>query len=522
MDTVDLVQIRKSFLPDEVFGGLPGPARAYIHCLEAIVQRQQEQIRRQQEQIRQQQGQIQQQQGQIQKLQAHVQRLQARVEELESRSARNSSNSSKPPSSDGFGRMPKSLRKKSDKKPGGQKGHNGTCLAQVEKPDWIVSHAPTYCAGCGASLEQIEGHCVERRQVFDIPKPRLEVTEHQVEEKRCPWCGKARRAVFPRDVRGPVQYGHRVQVLEAYLAIQHLIPVDRIGEIFSDVWGIRLSPGACGDINRRLFEELEPYERCVEKALLTSPVLHFDETGMRCGKKLNWLHVVAATPVTSYTIHAKRGREAIEAVGILPHFSGVAVHDHWYPYFAYRNAQHSLCNAHHLRELTFVYEEKGELWAGRMKDLLVSANREVEGHTGCGALPKVVRSRIETAYEQIIEEGFEYHSNLPPLPRTGRGKPKQREGKNLLDRLAKERSSVLRFINDLSVPFTNNQAERDIRMVKLKQKISGCFRGKDKGQIFCRIRGYLSTARKQGWGVWDALAGATRGDPRLIQATGPP
>jgi transposase len=515
MDAVNLTELRKSFLPDEGFGGLSRPAQDYVHCLEAIVQRQQAHIQQQQ-------GQIQQQQGQIQKLQAHVQRLQTRVEELEARLAKNSSNSGKPPSSDGFGRVLKSPREKSDKKPGGQKGHTGSCLAQVETPDRIVNHTPAHCLSCGLSLKGIEGRCVERRQVFEIPQPRKEVTEHCVEEKQCPFCGEITREAFPEDVRGPVQYGHRVQALETYLAVQHLIPVDRVCEIFSEVWGIPISPGACANINRRSFQTLGSFERSAKEALLASHVLHFDETGMRCEKKLHWLHVASSQRVTSYTLHAKRGREATDAMGLLPQFSGVAVHDHWQSYFSYGDALHSLCNAHHLRELTFIHEERGEVWAREMKDLLIFAKREVEDRAEHGALPKAMRSQIEAAYERILQEGFDYHSGLYPLSKNKKGRPKQREGKNLLDRLSKERVSVLRFLDDFSVPFTNNQAERDIRMVKLKQKISGCFRGKDEGQIFCRIRSYISTAHKQGWAVWDALSEAVQGNPRLVQTTGPP
>ena len=494
MDAVNLTELRKSFLPDEVFGGLSGPVRAYIQCLETIIEKQQEQIRE----------------------------LQARVEKLEARLAKNSSNSGKPPSSDGFRRVLKSPREKSDKKPGGQKGHTGSCLAQMETPDRIVSYTATYCSNCGLSLDEIQGHCVGKRQVFEIPQPKMEVTEHRVEKKRCPRCGKTTRAGFPKDVRGPVQYGHRVQALETYLSVQHLIPVDRVCEIFSEVWGIPISPGVCANINRRAFQTLEPYEQSAKEALLASRVLHFDETSTRYEKKLDWLHVASSKWVTSYTSDAKRGREAIDAAGILPKFRGTAVHDHWQPYFSYENVLHSLCNAHHLRELAFIHEERGEDWARQMKELLIFSKREVQNYAEQSALPEAIRSQIETAYTRILQEGFDYHASLSLLPKNKKGKQKQREGKNFLDRLDKDRASVLRFIEDFSVPFTNNQAERDIRMVKLKQKVSGCFRGKDRGQIFFRIRGYLSTARKQGWAVWDALSEAVRGNPRLVQTTGPP
>ena len=202
--------------------------------------------------------------------------------------------------------------------------------------------------------------------------------------------------------------------------------------------------------------------------------------------------------------------------GILPKFKGIAVHDHWLPYFSYNQAIHALCNAHHLRELTFVHEEEKEEWAKEMKDLLILGKKEVENHAEAGMLPKMVLHHIEKTYDQIIQRGLEYHAQLTPLPASQRGRSKQRNGKNLLDRLQEKRVCVLWFLHCFAVPFTNNQGEQDIRMVKLKQKISGCFRTLRGGQIFCRIRGYISTARKQGWNIWNALAEAITGSPRLL------
>ena len=237
---------------------------------------------------------------------------------------------------------------------------------------------------------------------------------------------------------------------------------------------------------------------------------------MRCEKKLRWVHVASSELATFYTIHAKRGQEAMDEAGILSQFQGIGVHDHWFPYFTYQQILHGLCNAHHLRELTFIHEQEKEDWPKRMKDLLIFAKNEVEGHLELGALPQEILFRIEETYGQIIADGFEYHSLLPSLPKSKRGKQKQRDGKNLLDRLKEKRSCVLRFMYDFSVNFTNNQAEQDVRMIKIKQKISGCFRILRGGQIFCRIRSYISTARKQGWNIWDALAEAIRGCPRLL------
>lgn len=480
----------RSFTPlsGEVFDSLPESIRSYIRYLEATIQQQQ----------------------------VCIQQLEARVHELEARLSKNSSNSSKPPGSDGLKKKLKSLRGKSDKKPGAQQGHVGKGLAQVDIPDLIVTYAPANCHVCGLNLDQVGGACAEKRQVFDLPQPKIEVTEHQALQKQCPCCGELNRGVFPENIKGPVQYGDRVQALTAYFAHQHFIPVDRVCQIFEDVFGIAISPGTCSNVDERLFRQLESFESSLKTYLLAAQILHFDETGMRCEKKLRWVHVASSQLATLYTIHSKRGQEAMDEAGILPLFQGVGIHDHWFPYFAYEQITHGLCNAHHLRELTFIYEQEKEDWAKRMKDLLIFAKNEVERHLVQGKLPQEVLLRIEETYGQIIAEGFEYHLLLPPLPKGKRGRQKQRDGKNLLDRLNEKHSCVLRFIYDFSVDFTNNLGEQDIRMVKLKQKISGCFRTRKGGQIFCRIRSYISTARKQGWNIWDALAEGIRGCPRLL------
>lgn len=478
-------------LSGEIFDSLPASIRSYIRYLEATIQ---------QQQIR-------------------IQQLETRVQDLEARLSKNSSNSSKPPSSDGLKRKPKSLRNQSDKKPGGQQGHVGKGLAQVENPDSVVTHAPTSCNGCGSSLNQVEGVCAEARQVFDLPQPKIEITEHRALEKQCPCCGKFNRAAFPENVRGPVQYGERVQALTAYFAHQHFIPVDRVCEIFEDIFGIAISPGTCANVDEKLFQKLESFESSLKVYLLAAQVLHFDETGMRCQKKLHWVHVTSSQWATFYMIHSKRGKQAMDEADILPQFQGKAIHDHWFPYFSYAQVEHGLCNAHHLRELTFIHEEEKEDWAKRMKDLLIFAKNEVEKYLAQWVLPKEVLYQIEQAYTQIIAEGLEYHSRLPPLPKGKRGRQKQRDGKNLLDRFQENRSSVLLFMYNFAVSFTNNQGEQDIRMVKLKQKISGCFRTSKGGKVFCRIRSYLSTARKQGWNIWDALSEAIKGCPRLLEVS---
>ena len=476
-------------LPQELFDSLPPSVQCYIRFLETS----------------------------IQQLQLQVTILQAEVTELKTQLAKNSSNSSKPPGSDGLRKQPKSQRGKSDKKSGGQEGHAGKTRTQIANPDHIEVHTPANCQGCGSDLTQINGFCMEKRQVFDIPQPQIEVTEHQVEEKKCPCCGEVTRASFPENVKGPVQYGERVQALIAYFAHQHFIPVARVGQILEDIFGVAISQGTCVNIDEKLFQRLESFEASLKAHLLGARVLHFDETGMRCEKKLQWVHVTASQIATLYVIHPKRGQEAMDQMGILPQFEGVAVHDHWRPYFSYEHMLHALCNAHHLRELTFVHEEQKEEWAKQMKDLLILARNEVIRYWEEGSLPIEKILQLEQQYTQIITEGIEYHKQLPPLSKGKRGKQKQRDGKNLLDRLSEERKCVLRFMHDFSVPFTNNQGEQDIRMAKLKQKIGGCFRSFAGGQLFCRVRSYISTARKQGWNIWDALTNALKGSPRLLK-----
>jgi transposase len=489
-------------LPDEVLDTFPDPIRTYVLHLHTVIRQQQEQIRQQQEQI--------------QRQQKEIQLLKTRVTELEGRLAKNSSNSSKPPGSDGLNKKTKSMRDKSDKKQGAQQGHAGKGRSQVKNPDVVVNHAPTSCVGCGFKLDQVDGTCVEKRQVFEIPQPKIEVTEHRTEEKQCPCCGVRNRGSFPEDVKGPVQFGARIQALTTYFAHQHFIPVDRICEIFEDIFDVSISPGTCSNYSEKLFLQLEVFERDLKTHLLAARVLHFDETGMRCEKKLRWIHVASSPAATLYTIHAKRGQEAMDEAGILPNFTGRGVHDHWFPYFSYQQVLHGLCNAHHLRELTYIHEVKEEEWAKHMKDTLIWANEQVKKYASQGALPPEIILQIEKTYGKIIDEGLTYHESLPPLPKSKRGKQKQRDGKNLLDRLQEKRECVLRFIYDFSVPFTNNQGEQDIRMVKLKQKISGSFRTFYGGQIFCRIRSYISTARKQGWSIWGALSDAIKGAPHLL------
>ncbi len=448
--------------------------------------------------------------------------LTARLDELEDRLAKNSRNSSKPPSSDGISKpKPKSLRRKSGKKPGGQKGHPGTTLSSVENPEHVVLHGLEECEGCGRSLswETSEASGYERRQVVDVPVLlALEVTEHRAQRKRCFGCGTTTTAPFPVEVSATVAYGSRIKALMVYLMEYQLLPYERASELLSDLFG-EPAPGA-GTLYsalERCFEGLEETEEAIKEGLRGARVAHFDETGLRVEGEGKWVHVASTDELTHYAVHEKRGVEAMEEIGILPSFEGVAVHDGLSGYrrvLSERCLGHALCNAHHLRELRFVEEEHEQEWAGKMKELLLEIEETVreEADRGGTSLAPARVEEFEVRYQRLLEAGLT--ANPPPIRTGKRGRPKQTKGKNLLDRLDKHREAVLRFMHDFRVPFDNNQAERDIRMVKVRQKISGCLRTRRGAEMFCRTRGYISTVRKQqGENVLAALERVFVGDP---------
>jgi transposase len=269
-------------------------------------------------------------------------------------------------------------------------------------------------------------------------------------------------------------------------------------------------------MSKQLAEVLLCFEEDVKKHLLNQPVLYFDESGLRCDNSLYWGHVAVNEAATLYQLNKKRGKEAMEDMGILVPYQGIAVHDEWVAYFDFKDIKHGLCNAHLLRELTHIEEKHKESWAKEMKELLIQAKQKVEDYLELGALPKEELELIETRYHQIIQEGLRYHSSLPSLARAKRGRAKQRPGKNLLDRMQKRMESVLLFMKDFQVEFTNNQSEREIRRLKVKQKVSGSFRTKEGGAIYLRLCSYISTAHKQGWDILESLIDAARGSPRLL------
>jgi len=442
--------------------------------------------------------------------------LEARLEVLENQAKKDSRNSSKPPSSDGFGKRTKSLREKSERQSGGQIGHEGNTLEWREEVDEIIVHRVDCCEGCGASLATTEVLAWDLRQVHDLPPLRLEVTEHQVEVKSCEDCGLLNRGKFPAEVSNVVQYGSGIKGLIVYLMDGQLLPSERVRELLSEVLECKLSEGTIYNAREYCYGQLETVEQHLKEVMQTAEVGHFDETGMRVKGKLMWLHVASTSGLTYYFIHAKRGQIAMDAMDILPNFNGVSVHDGLSSYAQY-DCEHALCNAHHLRELLFIVERYQQLWAELMISLLVEIKDQVEvaKTDGLSTLPPEKLADFERRYQELIDQGLK--ANPPPpidpdIPRK-KGRPKQSPAKNLLDRLQNNQSAVLAFMDDFRVPFDNNQAERDLRMMKLKQKISGTFRSLEGAQMFCRIRGYISTLRKQGVNVLEILKQVFLGNP---------
>jgi transposase len=434
--------------------------------------------------------------------------LESEVKELKGRLSKNSRNSSKPPSGDGFGKRTQSLRRKSEQPSGGQAGHPGQTLEWNSNPDFVVRHEVNECSDCGASLAAVAVDQVLARQVFDIPPIELLVTAHQVEVKCCPNCGQSHQGSFPAEASNGVQYGPRLKGMMVYLMEGQLLPSHRTCEILSDLMGVTVSEGTLYTTRDQCFEQLAPIEDSLQQAIKEAEVVHFDETGMRVNQRLWWLHVASTNGLTYYFVHPKRGQAAMDAMEILPGFDGKAVHDGWTSYKDY-GCEHFLCNAHHLRELQYVLEHYGQWWAFHLSLLLVTIHTQVEALKAQGnkALSHEDLAAFDARYQAILEQGFAQNPIHPP-PETEpkkRGRPKRSPPRNLLERLRKQKASVLGFMYDFTVPFDNNQAERDLRMMKLKQKISGCFRSEEGARQFCRIRGYLATLRKQGHKVLDAL-----------------
>lgn len=420
--------------------------------------------------------------------------------------SKNSTNSSKPPSTDLF-RKPRSLRAKSGKRSGGQPGHGGHSLSMVDKPDHLVTHTLKGLCPCGKDLSKGEALPYERRQVHDMAAPRpLEVTEHRAEVKRCA-CGRIHMATFPPEVSAPVQYGSRIRARTLYLNKYQLIPMKRTVEAMWDLFDVRMSQGTVHNIAMMAYARLAETAAAIKAAIAVAPVVHFDETGTYVAGKRWWEHVSSTPKFTFFFCHPNRGKKALEDGGIIAGFAGRAVHDAYQSYFDY-DIMHALCNAHHLRDLLFVHTECKQRWAKTMIGLLCGIKRTVDRAKAAGrqSLAPATLKKYRSRYERIIACGYRVNPlAAPPVGKKKRGRRKQSPGRNLLDRLSKHIDEALAFMYDFNVPFDNNLAERDVRMEKTRQKISGCFRSIAGANATCRIRGFISTVRKHGLNLFTQL-----------------
>jgi len=449
-----------------------------------------------------------------------------RIKELEAQLGQNSRNSNWPSSRDkGHKKKRKpNLRQKSDKQTGGQPGHKGHTLEMSKEPDKVKRHRPEKCERCQQPfVSEQAAEYLRRRQVIDLPPMQVEVTEHQVECLVCQECGQASEGHFPEEVSHQVQYGPGVKALAVYLKAEQLIPYGRSQQMLADLFGLPVVQGSLENFMDLAASQVEPVTDKIKVSLVEAKVAHYDESGFYIGGKRQWLHSCSTAKLTYYAPHPSRGQKALNTIGILPDFTGTAVHDNWSTYWAYDHCQHALCNVHHLRELTAIEENTGQAWATRFKIFLLSAKAAVEQAKaeGKSSLSKAKLNQIDRLYTKLVTAALK--ANPPPpdgWPKGSRGRPKKSKARNLAERFDQRRQAVLAFVFDFKVPFDNNLAERDIRMLKVQQKISGCFRSAHGAQTFCTIRSYISTIRKQGLSVWLALNSLFSG-PILLPAFSP-
>lgn len=427
--------------------------------------------------------------------------LTAQVAELESKLNRSSNNSNKPPSSDGLRKgAPKNSREPSGRRSGGQRGHEGVTKELSPNPDTIVRLNPNTECECGGEI-MIHTDKFTVRQVTDIQQPKVITVEYRTHEGKCAQCGKIHKASFPSGVNGTVSYGDNLQAIAAYLTTYQLIPLARAAELVKDLFGIKISQGTIVSSGQKAYEQLAYSESCIKDELINSEVVHFDETGMRVSGKTQWMHSAGTDSCTTYLIHKKRGKEAMDEMGILPLFFGTAMHDHWKSYYHYTWCAHGECNEHHLRALKYIHEDIGEEWAEEMACLLLRIKAHVDLSKLFGA-DRLEQGAIDT-YVRIYREILTNAVAQPDV---------SKEAKRMAKRLAAYEQETLLFMLDFDVPFTNNLAERDIRMPKAKQKISGGFRSQEGAKAFARIRGFISTVKKKGKNVFEGLVSIFNGN----------
>ena len=446
--------------------------------------------------------------------------LEGRIAVLEGQQKKNSKNSSKPPSSDGL-RRTVSLREPTGKKPGGQTNHEGRTLERVAEPDEVIVHAaPQVCSQCQTDLADVAAAIAESRQVMDVPKVKMFTTEHRVERKQCPCCHRTETASFPTGVHAPIQYGVRLSSLAVYLNIHHLLPRERTVEVLEELCGVSLSNGTLENMLARAFAATAGTEEAIIEGLSKSDALHADETGARIDGKTQWIHVAATATMTHYHPSVHRGRDAHAETGILDAFAakGGVLHTDFYASYQGYICRHAYCNAHLLRNLRFIDEVRGHCWAKEMRALLQGMLHHVKELRRQTDNPTTVLSseafrEMEHRYDELVEAALRVHPRtMLRADGTTKGRIKQTEERLLLERLRDHKADILRFATDPCAAFDNNLAERDLRMVKVQQKISGSFRSMDGAKVFCRLRGFCSTVRKNAANILDALVDAFLGN----------
>jgi transposase len=436
-----------------------------------------------------------------------------RLRELEGKVEKTSKNSSKPPSSDGLKKAAAEPRKKGERPVGGVPGHPGATLEMTDTPDRVEELRPQGSCECGAYLEGLEAVAGERRQQIEMPEPRATVTEYRQMRVECPGCGRAHAGMFPPSVTPNVSYGPRLKAYAVGLAQGHFVGLERVCAIVADQCGVRPSGWSVQQWIVKAGQWLAPQYEAGRQAVAGAAVAHFDESGMRINGTLNWLHVAATDTAVHYTAHPKRGREAMDAAGILPGFRGIAVHDHWKPYRVYTHCSHALCNAHHLRELNYCEELTGHWWPVELRRVLLDAKDAVADAQAAGltALEPAQRVALLARYDAQIQIGLAAWPVRPPEPGGNKGPAKQHEATNLLLRLRDYKDQVLRFLTDWRVPFDNNLAERMVRPVKVKLKVIGGFRAVGGADAFCVIRSVWETSKLNGLNPFDTLRLAFEG-----------
>ena len=424
--------------------------------------------------------------------------LTARVRELEARCKQNSSNSSKPPSSDGLAKpAPKSLREKSGKKRGGQKGREGKGLKIEREPDKVIVVKPSICPECGSDLSEMPHFHSSIKYVYDV-RIEVELIKYEIEEAICLNCGAVVVGKPPEECSGTINYGNTIRALVTIMTNYAYVSIDKTHKILHDLIGLPISVGTVKNIMRQFAARTETSIETIKAKLLESPVLHVDETGERVAGQTQWVHSASNANYTLLTVHKKRGREGSESGGVLQNYTGTMVHDCWRPYFGFDKCQHALCCAHLLRELNAV-TESGQIWSTSMNALLLEMKKVVDRYkeNEKSALSRYFHEKFQVRYDEILAQARE---EIPPS--TTRKKSK---AENLLKRLCEYHAEITRFTSDFHVPFDNNQAERDVRNVKVKQKVSGCFRTQEGAEDFARASSVIGTAVKFGQSVFGSV-----------------